>query len=462
MAATPHDVVRIAIEETPRYEFAPETGEFEISTDVYDLPVQSLLLNGAPGHMDRSDEVRGSEGGPPMAIDTYEPAGSLAMRAYVNALPWLLEVGGWEGTVEAGAGTNETQTLTITGTPTGGTFTISWTAPAVGSVEKTTRAIPYNATAAQVQEALERTFGRGNFECSGGPLPGTPVVVKFIGNYAAQNAGLATTTDSLTGGTTPASAIVETVAGAAGAVVDPDGLGVPSGAYLWTFEKRGGIQAASLDVLACYVNSGIFLRGQGFGLASLGLNAQGIISAELAGLVVDEIDDPELTPALDAASILPARRGDLILDWLEGGGTLSDFSIALSNPLVRQHTMGLAQSTFFPDKLEHGDEKVRVSGSIPKHSVTTVDWQTLMRADTFAARARWKLVGQNIGSSGAPHAIHLVMPACQYISGGIDPITNRRRTGGSFDWWAAHDDSAGYDAKLYVVCGIDSIRGGIS
>ncbi|MFW3477497.1 hypothetical protein [Streptomyces microflavus] len=44
--------------------------------------------------------------------------------------------------------TNEVQTLTVTGGPTGGTFTITWSG-------QTTAAIAYNATAAVVQTALE-------------------------------------------------------------------------------------------------------------------------------------------------------------------------------------------------------------------------------------------------------------------------------------------------------------------
>src|SRR3954465_8763162 len=46
------------------------------------------------------------------------------------------------------AGTNEVQTITVTGTPTGGTFTLTYST-------QTTAAIAYNATAAAVQTALE-------------------------------------------------------------------------------------------------------------------------------------------------------------------------------------------------------------------------------------------------------------------------------------------------------------------
>lgn len=100
---------------------------------------------------------------------------------------------------------SEGQTLAITGTPTGGTFTITFDGD-------TTTAIAYNATAADVSAALEAldSIGAGNVECTGGPLPGASVVVTFKGALASADVALMTTTDSLTGGTTPASAITTT------------------------------------------------------------------------------------------------------------------------------------------------------------------------------------------------------------------------------------------------------------
>lgn len=114
----------------------------------------------------------------------------------------------------ATGGTNEVQTLAITGTPTGGTFTISFTNPWTGAVE-TTAAIAYNATAAAVQAALIAldAFDSGDLVCTGGALPGTAVVVTFGGRYAARDITALSTTDSLTGGTTPASAVTETTKG---------------------------------------------------------------------------------------------------------------------------------------------------------------------------------------------------------------------------------------------------------
>lgn len=77
------------------------------------------------------------------------------------------------GTVVAGK--NEIQSLSIVGgPPTTGNFELTFDG-------QTTADIAFNATAAVVQTALEAlaTIKSGNVTCSGGPLPATPIVIKF-------------------------------------------------------------------------------------------------------------------------------------------------------------------------------------------------------------------------------------------------------------------------------------------
>lgn len=103
---------------------------------------------------------------------------------------------------------NEIQTLTITGSPTGGSFTLTYDG-------QTTDSISFDATAADVQAALEAlsNIGPGNVICDGGPLPDNEVTIEFVRDLGQQSLSLITSTDSLTGGTDPATSIVETVAG---------------------------------------------------------------------------------------------------------------------------------------------------------------------------------------------------------------------------------------------------------
>lgn len=98
---------------------------------------------------------------------------------------------------------NEIQSLETSGTPTGGTFTITYSG-------QTTSAIAYNASAATIQTALEAlsNISSGDVECTGGALPDT-VYIEFKGNLAQTDVDALTTADSLTGGTSPATAVAE-------------------------------------------------------------------------------------------------------------------------------------------------------------------------------------------------------------------------------------------------------------
>lgn len=107
------------------------------------------------------------------------------------------------------AGTNEVQTVTITGTPTGGNFKLTFQGAQTAN-------IAYNAIASAVQSALEAlsTIGSGNVTGGGGPLPGSAVTVTFVGTLAAQSFALLTAdATGLTGGVTPAVTVTKSTPG---------------------------------------------------------------------------------------------------------------------------------------------------------------------------------------------------------------------------------------------------------
>lgn len=110
-------------------------------------------------------------------------------------LAWLL----FGAETPTGTATNCVQTITVTGTPTGGTYTLTFSG-------QTTAPIPFNATAAQVDTALEAlaNIGVGNLTCAGGPHPATPITVTFVSQMAASPHVLMTASSTgLTGGTSP-------------------------------------------------------------------------------------------------------------------------------------------------------------------------------------------------------------------------------------------------------------------
>lgn len=117
------------------------------------------------------------------------------------------------GTILGGTGVvarSDVKTITITGTPTGGTWTFTF----LGYVSS---AIAFNATAAQVQTAIDAFFGAGNCVVTGGAGPGTPWVLTFGGVMANVLIKSFTVTGSFTGGSSPAIAIANTTPGSSGA-----------------------------------------------------------------------------------------------------------------------------------------------------------------------------------------------------------------------------------------------------
>ena len=111
---------------------------------------------------------------------------------------------------------NEQQTITITGSPTGGSFTVDF--QATGSPVT----IDYNASATggagSVQTKLESlsSISAGDVIVTGGDLPGTPIVVEFTGALAAADVALLAIDDAgLTGGSSPACNAAETIKGSA-------------------------------------------------------------------------------------------------------------------------------------------------------------------------------------------------------------------------------------------------------
>lgn len=109
---------------------------------------------------------------------------------------------GWKALVDDGntgftTAVNEVQLLTISGAPTGGTFTLTYSG-------QTTSAIPYNASASTVETALEAlsNIAPGDVTVTGSA--GGPYTITFDGALGGSNVDQITATGSFTGGTSPA------------------------------------------------------------------------------------------------------------------------------------------------------------------------------------------------------------------------------------------------------------------
>lgn len=124
------------------------------------------------------------------------PEGAYCIAARIN--------GEWRPIWVGCAPANEVQRIAISGSPTGGHIRVGYDGLTSGD-------IAYNLTAAQVEAVLEAlaNIGSGNVSCTGGPLPGTPVDVEFVGDLAERNVtGMTIANNNLTGGTSPAAAVL--------------------------------------------------------------------------------------------------------------------------------------------------------------------------------------------------------------------------------------------------------------
>lgn len=407
------DFVELALEETPVYDGANTAATpYRISTDKVFFPARSARISPATQHLDRADELRGILGAPARLTEAYQPDGSISVRAYARLLTWLLELAGFAGTATPGGATvTGPESTTVTG--------VNALNSAVVNVADTSRF------------ASSGTFILGG------------AAVTYTGKTAT----------SFTGCGSHAATV-------GGEIVNDN---VPTGATKWVYVKRESINAQTAQIRINYARQLMLLVGNGYGVSSMSLNAAGETAAELVGLVCKRnAVDTTTVPVYPASSIPPFRRRELYVVDLAGGGRISDWSLAIANPLERIFGLGLAVPTAFPDALEHGDDQVQVTGSIPKRVLDQDDFDAIVNASTFAAKAIFSSQGANIGATSYPYKLHFDMPACQYVSGSPAEMGNRRRFGmDDVGFFAAISDAAGYDVKITLVNDVTAIKTGI-
>lgn len=90
----------------------------------------------------------------------------------------------------SGTGSNETQDVSVAGSPSYGTFELSYGG--------NTATVDYDSTAAELEDALEAlsSVGTNNVSGTGGPLPGTAVSVTFQNGLGSEDVDLMTVNDS--------------------------------------------------------------------------------------------------------------------------------------------------------------------------------------------------------------------------------------------------------------------------
>jgi hypothetical protein len=104
------------------------------------------------------------------------------------------------------------QTVSVSGSPTGGTFTLTG-----GPLGSNTVTLPWNATPSQAQVAINAALSPSAAfcVCMGTQLPGGSILVIWAGSLSDQPEGVMTPTSALTGGTSPTASVAHTVVGVA-------------------------------------------------------------------------------------------------------------------------------------------------------------------------------------------------------------------------------------------------------
>lgn len=135
---------------------------------------------------------------------------------------------GWQSAGAPSGGTDEVQTITIGGTPTGGTFRLGFAGFTTGDIawSATNNTLRDNVDAAL--EALP-TIGTGGVTTAVGTMTGGigTLTVTFAGNLGKRAVPTITVASNDLTGTDPTVAVTETTAG-----VDATGLSAPKGAML--------------------------------------------------------------------------------------------------------------------------------------------------------------------------------------------------------------------------------------
>lgn len=124
------------------------------------------------------------------------------------------------------AGTSEVQTLTIGGTPTGGTFQLGFEGRGTGDIAWSAT----NATLiSNMNTAFDAAFGASSIVAATGAITGGigTVTMTFGANYAKRAVSTATVVQNALTGTSPTLAIAETTPG-----VDATGRGIGPGGQL--------------------------------------------------------------------------------------------------------------------------------------------------------------------------------------------------------------------------------------
>lgn len=300
-----------------------------------------------------------------------------------NSLLPLLNAGLGLKYVKTPGGTQSVQTLTLTGAPTGGTFTLTYS----GQV---TAALPYNASAGQIQAALEAlsNIAEGEVDVAGGPITSAPAVVTFMGTLAGVTT-LLTVTPSFTGGSTPVLTPVMTTAGTAFTGASSH-LFVPSDAAqlpLLAVQEKVGASLETFNYTDAVINSLHFeADANGYCMGTVGLIAKMQVAGATpiaAGAYFDNLPmivGTNITVTYGGVT-LPAKSFsfDLANNFEDDDYRLGSFYLGDLTPKRREVTLGVAireQDSALWRQATYGAAAATQAGGLSTKSAMVITMQT--------------------------------------------------------------------------------------
>ena len=204
------------------------------------------------------------------------------------------------------------QLISLIGSPTGGSFTLTTSAPLpVG----TTAPIPYDASAATIRASLEAIVGVGNISVTGGPAPESSFVVSFINTYARQAIPNLSVTSSLIGGTSAGVVVETTTVG-----------GVPTGNPTYILSSPSTLKAKEGNnaKIRIIVDGSLLEDATGFVIHAS--------HTSLRGMMISNFDVGIAVPN-------PGSVGNLIQGNFIGNGFFYPVDVETGNPLPAPHSV---------------------------------------------------------------------------------------------------------------------------
>jgi hypothetical protein len=443
----PASYLVLQYEESPRYEDAPATTPTRVSTVKHYLPLLSGRVAAEPQFRSRDDELRGNLSPTSPIIESYAPAGAVTVGGYVNSAIPLVGMAGFTLAFTEGDGANEVQSLTESGTISGGTFDLTVTANLIIT------AIPAASTAAQLQALIDNRIRRGgsgfklgDIVVAGGPVGTTPFTLTFEGTKSCTNVAAVTVNTTNLTGSTPDIIVATDTAGTVGTVTLPDGSGLPPNAYRCVATKSASATPQSAQLIAVYAENAFYEKGQGYAVSQLAMGDDGNWAATMTGLVSLPADDPGLTPSYDSLDVWPLLSRDLIVTWRAGSGNIAGLTMQIDNPFVALRNFGARSA--YPGVLRFTEGFVTATGTVTMDSIDEDDRTAHYEGDVFAMLAHWKST-RKIGSTGALYQMFVDAPSCQ-ITGGTGPeeLAAKRNFGASYTWGAFYDEGEAKDVEI--------------